>query len=71
MRCEFFRKRIPACGFSSMTTQEMLRELRDGKLHVTLLIQLSVKVLTELVFEELHRFAVCVADDVLDEKGFP
>jgi hypothetical protein len=54
-----------------MTTQEMLRELRDGKLHVTLLIQLSVKVLTELVFEELHRFAVCVADDVLDEKGFP
>ena len=39
----------------------MLRGLRDGKLHVALLIQVSAKVLAGLVFEELHRFAVCVA----------
>ena len=44
-----------------MSTQEMLRGLRDDKLHVALLIQVSAKVLTGLVFEELHRYAVCVA----------
>jgi DNA-binding transcriptional LysR family regulator len=44
-----------------LSTQEMLRGLRDGKLHVALLIQVSAKVLTGLVFEELHRYAVCVA----------
>lgn len=44
-----------------MSTQEMLRGLRDGKLHVTLLIQVPAKVLAGLVFEELHRYAVCVA----------
>jgi DNA-binding transcriptional LysR family regulator len=30
-------------------------------LHVALLIQVSAKVLAGLVFEELHRYAVCVA----------
>src|SRR5206468_4234348 len=44
-----------------LSTQEMLRGLRDGKLHVALMIQVSAKVLTGLVFEELHRYAVCVA----------
>src|SRR5882762_3177880 len=44
-----------------LSTQEMLRGLRDGKLHVALIIQVSTKVLTGLVFEELHRYAVCVA----------
>ena len=44
-----------------VSTQEMLRGLRDGKLHVALLIQVSAKVLTGLVFEGLHRYAVCVA----------
>src|SRR5216684_4319073 len=39
-----------------LSTQEMLRGLRDGKLHVALLIQVSAKVLTGLVFEELHRY---------------
>jgi len=39
----------------------MLRGLRDAKLHVALLIQLSPKVMDGLVFEELHRYAVCVA----------
>ena len=43
------------------STQEMLRGLRDGKLHVAMLIQLSAKVLAGLVFEELQRYAVCVA----------
>jgi DNA-binding transcriptional LysR family regulator len=44
-----------------LSTQEMLRGLRDGKLHVALLIQLSARVMAGLVFEELHRYAVCVA----------
>jgi len=44
-----------------LSTQEMLRGLRDGKLHVALLIQLSPKVLDGLVFEELLRYPVCVA----------
>jgi len=44
-----------------MSTQEMLRGLRDGKLHAALLIRVSPKVLAGLVFEELGSFAVCVA----------
>src|SRR5438876_2896743 len=48
-----------------MSTQEMLRGLRGDKLHVALLIQVSAKVLTGLVFEELHRYAVCVAVQAL------
>src|SRR5207237_6930525 len=37
-----------------LSTQEMLRDLRDGKLDVALLIQVSAKVMAGLVFEELH-----------------
>ena len=44
-----------------LSTQQMLRGLRDGKLQVALLIQLSPKVLAGLGFEELHRYPVCVA----------
>ena len=44
-----------------MSTQEMLRGLRDEKLHVALLVQVSAKAMAELVFEELQRYAVCVA----------
>ena len=44
-----------------MSTQEMLRGLRDGKLHVALMIQTSAKVLAGLVFDELRRYAICVA----------
>jgi len=44
-----------------LSTQEMLQGLRNGKLHLALLIQLSARVLAGLVFEELHRYAVCVA----------
>jgi len=43
------------------STQEMLRGLRDGTLHAALLIQVSAKVMAGLAFEELHRYAVCVA----------
>jgi hypothetical protein len=39
----------------------MLRGLRDGKLHAALMIQTSGKVLDGLTFEELRRYAVCVA----------
>ncbi len=44
-----------------LSTQDMLRGLRDEKLHVALLVQVSAKILTDLVFEELRRYAVCVA----------
>jgi DNA-binding transcriptional LysR family regulator len=44
-----------------LSTQEMLRGLRDGKLHVALMIQASAKAMDELVFEELRRYAVCMA----------
>jgi DNA-binding transcriptional LysR family regulator len=44
-----------------LSTQEMLRGLHDHKLHVALTIQLSAKVMNGLVFEELRRYAVCVA----------
>src|SRR6266478_5597278 len=44
-----------------LSTQEMLRGLREGKLHVALMIQLSTQVLGGLIFEELRRYAVCVA----------
>ena len=59
----FFQEANPGVRVQlhDLSTQEMLRGLRDGKLHVALLIQLSAKVLAGLVFEELHRYAVCVA----------
>ena len=44
-----------------LSTQEMLHGLREGKLHVALLAQVSPKALRGLVFEELQRLAVCVA----------
>jgi DNA-binding transcriptional LysR family regulator len=45
----------------ALSTQEMLRELRGGKLQVALLVQVSPKVLAEFAFEEIQRHAVCVA----------
>src|SRR5260221_13771246 len=59
----FFQEANPGVRVQlhDLSTQEMLRGLRDGKLHVALLVQVSPKVLTGLVFEELHRYAVCVA----------
>lgn len=44
-----------------LSTQEMLRGLRDEKLHVALMIQASEKVRDGLVFEELRRYAICIA----------
>jgi DNA-binding transcriptional LysR family regulator len=44
-----------------MSTQEMLRGLREGPLHVALLVQVSPNVMTDLAFQELRRYAVCVA----------
>lgn len=44
-----------------LSTQEMLRGLREGKLHVALIIKMAPKVMDGLVFEELRRYAVCVA----------
>jgi DNA-binding transcriptional LysR family regulator len=44
-----------------LSTQEMLRGLRDGKIQVALMVELSKQVLAGLVFEELCRYAVCIA----------
>ena len=44
-----------------LSSQEMLRGLRDGKLHVALLVRMSPKLMAGLVFEELRRFPVNVA----------
>jgi len=44
-----------------LSTQDLLRGLRDAKLHVALMIQAPAAVRSGLVFEELHRYAVCVA----------
>src|SRR6266568_5804707 len=60
---KYFRESNPGVRVQlhDLSTREMLRGLRDAKLQVALLIQVSAKVLTGLVFEELHRYAVCVA----------
>jgi DNA-binding transcriptional LysR family regulator len=59
----FFQEANPGVRVQlhDLSTQEMLRGLRDGKLHLALLIQLSAKVMADLVFEELSRYPVCVA----------
>ena len=44
-----------------LSTQEMLRGLLDRELHLALMIQVSARVRGGLVFEELHRYAVCIA----------
>ncbi|MBI5767702.1 MAG: LysR family transcriptional regulator [Verrucomicrobia bacterium] len=44
-----------------LATQEMLRGLRDGALHVAFLLQMSANVMADFAFEELRRYAVCVA----------
>jgi DNA-binding transcriptional LysR family regulator len=59
----YFRKSNPGVRvrLHDLSTQEMLRGLRDGKLHAALLVQAPPKTLAGLVFEELQRLAVCVA----------
>ncbi len=44
-----------------LSTQEMLSGLREGKLQVGLMIQMSPRVMHGLGFQELRRYAVCVA----------
>ena len=59
----YFRKSNPGvrAQLHDLSTQEMLRGLRDGKLHAALLVQVPPETLAGLVFEELQRLAVCVA----------
>jgi DNA-binding transcriptional LysR family regulator len=59
----FFQEANPGVRVQlhDLSTQEMLRGLRDGKLHVALVVQLSPKVMAGLAFEELRRYPVCVA----------
>jgi DNA-binding transcriptional LysR family regulator len=44
-----------------LSTREMLRGLRDESLQLALLVQVSVKVLEGLLFEELRHYGICVA----------
>ena len=44
-----------------LSTQEMLRGLRDEKIDVALMIQVSPRVMDGLVFEELRREQICIA----------
>ena len=59
----YFRKSSPSVRVQlhDLSTQEMLRGLRDGELHAALLVQVPLKTLAGLVFEELQRLAVSVA----------
>src|SRR5205814_8872116 len=59
----FFQEANPGIRvrLHDLSTQEMLRGLREGKLHVAMLIQVSEKILTGLVFEVLQRYQICVA----------
>ena len=44
-----------------LSSREMVEGLREGKLHAALLVKMPKRMMTGLVFEELRRFAVCVA----------
>ena len=60
---KYFRESNPGVRVQlhDLSTQEMLRGLNDGKLNAALLVQVSPKALTGLVFEELLCHRVCVA----------
>jgi DNA-binding transcriptional LysR family regulator len=59
----FFQEANPGVRVQlhDISTREMLRGLREGKLHVALLVEVSPKVMSGLIFEELGRYAVAVA----------
>lgn len=59
----YFRKLNPAVRvrLHDLSTQDMLRGLRDGKLHAALLVRMPPKALAGLAFEELQRLPVSVA----------
>ena len=59
----FFQKSNPVVQFQlhDMSTSEMTRGLREGKLHVAFAIHPSPKELKGLVFEHLKEYPVCVA----------
>jgi DNA-binding transcriptional LysR family regulator len=59
----FFQEANPGISVQlhDMSTREMLRGLADGTLQVALLIQVPAKFLSGLVFEEINRYAVCIA----------
>ena len=59
----YFRESNPGVRVQlhDLSTREMLHGLREGKLQVALLVQVSPKALAGLVFEELECQPVCVA----------
>jgi LysR family transcriptional regulator, benzoate and cis,cis-muconate-responsive activator of ben and cat genes len=59
---KYFRESNPGVRVQlhDLSTQDMLRGLSDGKLHVALLVRVPSKVLSGLIFEELQRLPVCV-----------
>ena len=59
----FFQDANPAVRvrLHDLSTEEMLHGLRDESIQIALLIYPSEKALAGLVFEELARYAVCIA----------
>jgi DNA-binding transcriptional LysR family regulator len=58
-----FRKEFPRCKvlLHDLSTEEMLRRLREEKLHVALTVPHTAGKLRGLEFHELARYALCVA----------
>src|SRR5246500_1618552 len=58
---KYFRESNPGVRVQlhDLSTQDMLRGLADGSLHVAMLVRVPPKVLAGLVFEELQRLPVC------------
>ena len=44
-----------------LSSEEMLKGLREGRLHVSLMVRPDARSLTGLTFQELRRYVVCVA----------
>ncbi|HYE30830.1 MAG TPA: LysR family transcriptional regulator [Methylomirabilota bacterium] len=58
-----FQKEFPhvSVQLHDLSSQQMLRRLRDGKLDLALMVKMSVMPMAGLAFEEVERHAVCVA----------
>jgi DNA-binding transcriptional LysR family regulator len=59
----FFQEANPATRvhLHDLSTQQMLTGLREAKLDAALLIEVSGSGLAGLAFDEIHRYAICVA----------
>lgn len=58
-----FQEKFPGVRVTlhDLSSEEMLGGLREGRLHVALMIRPHIRALAGLTFHELRRYAVCVA----------